>query len=524
MHATWNTPGGLQDLLCELVGWDSVTGTDGEARFAQLLAARLEELPLEVRVGDAGFVTALHRHDSTARTIVLLSHFDTVDTAEYGPLEPLAFDPVRLTEAMRESPAAFDADAQADLASGEYLFGRGTMDMKCGLALHMALLARAAAEDWPINLLLLAVPDEEVNSAGLRAAVQQLPQLADEHGLEYVLFLNGEPASPVEPGDTRPTVYSGSIGKLLPSALCFGRETHAGAPLRGLTSTWIASFLTQAMELTDAFRETVHGEATPLPVTLTQHDLRDGYSTQTTSRTSVLFNVFVMERGAAEVLATFEQVAAAAAARCMSAYREVCEREGAEPIGELRVLRYDELVAHAIEQLGPARVDELVAAALAAPIDDLREQAMHVVDTLLGACQELTPAIVLLFAPPYYPAVSSAGNELVEACVQRVQAQARERFGHDVRHAAWFELISDLSYVSFAGTTESWQAYERNTPGFGTAYSVPFAQMAALDAPVLNVGPFGKDAHQRTERVHIRHAFEQLPELLADLVRFVSAG
>jgi arginine utilization protein RocB len=182
MHAPWDTPERRQELLCELVGWDSVTGTDGEARFSELLAARLRELPVTVQVGDAGQVTALHRHAATRRTIVLLSHFDTVDTAEFGPLEPLAFDPVRLTEAMRERASEFDADAAADLASGEYLFGRGTMDMKSGLALHMSLIEQAGAEDWPINLLLLAVPDEEVNSAGMRAAVRQLPDLAREQG------------------------------------------------------------------------------------------------------------------------------------------------------------------------------------------------------------------------------------------------------------------------------------------------------------------------------------------------------
>ena len=57
-----------------------------------------------------------------------------------------------------------------DLKSGDYLFGRGTMDMKMGLALHLHLLEIASSEKWPINLMLLTVPDEEVNSAGMRAA------------------------------------------------------------------------------------------------------------------------------------------------------------------------------------------------------------------------------------------------------------------------------------------------------------------------------------------------------------------
>ncbi len=49
------------------------------------------------------------------------------------------------------------------------------MDMKMGLALHMHLIENAAAEDWPINLLLMTVPDEEVDSAGMRAAVEIMP-------------------------------------------------------------------------------------------------------------------------------------------------------------------------------------------------------------------------------------------------------------------------------------------------------------------------------------------------------------
>jgi arginine utilization protein RocB len=529
----WQTSEQLEQLLCELVAMDSVTETAGEAAFADELAAKLRRCPAfaacpeRVAVSsideNRGFVTALHHVADVTDTIVLLSHFDTVDVAEYGQLRALAFDPIALTAALHDHADTLDPAAAADLASGDWLFGRGTMDMKAGLALHMSLIERAATERWPINLLLLTVPDEEVNSAGMRAAVERLVTLRDEHTLEFVLLLNGEPSFPsaARPGDTAHHIYSGSIGKLLPSALCVGRETHAGTPLAGLGSSYMASFLTREMEHTDAFRETVHGETTPLPVTLDQHDLRSGYSTQTPSRTSVLFNVFVMEQSAAAVLDRFERIVIAVAERCTSAWHDTCARERVEPFGVVRTLRYEQLVAHAIEHLGEAAVEQRIALAVVAAGEDLRIQSMAAVDALMTACPELAPAIVALFAPPYYPAVNSSEVDLVRSCITRVQQVARDRWGTELHQTHFFNGISDSSYVGWHGSADGWSAYERNTPGFGASYRIPFEAMSQLDAPVLNVGPLGKDPHQRTERLHRASAFEQLPVLLAELVQHV---
>jgi arginine utilization protein RocB len=35
-----------------------------------------------------------------------------------------------------------------------------------------------------------------------------------------------------------------------------------------------------------------------------------------------------------------------------------------------------------------------------------------------------------------------------------------------------------------------------------------------LDVPVINIGPWGRDYHQRTERVNMPYAFEVVPELI----------
>lgn len=529
----WNTPEKLRALLCELVSWESGTGSYGEARFPFRLAAVLREIPHFAQHPDpvtpgpdaatANYATALYRHPDARDTIILVSHYDTVDTAEYGALEALAHDPERLGAAMLAQADQLGPDVAADARSGAYLFGRGTADMKAGLALHMALLERAVDEAWPINLLLLTVADEEVGSAGMRSAVEDLDALRAQHDLNYVLVLNSEPSFPEQHGDDRTYVHTGSIGKIMPAAICVGRETHAGTPLDGLTSTYIASWLTREMEWCDEFREEAHGETTPLPVTLWQRDLRAGYSTQTTSRTSAFYNVFVMRRSAAEVLERFEAVARRVAAECTSTYHARCAREGVDPIGSIRVLRFEQLVTHATDRFGADVVARVLTDAAAEHADDdAGSQSTRMADALLVLCPELAPAIVVLFAPPYYPPVNSSDDALVRACVERLGDQAALRFGRTITQRHWFRAISDLSYVDYAGDDDGWQAYERNTPGFGTTYRIPFAAMQRLRVPVLNVGPRGRDLHMRTERLECHSAFEELPALLVDLVTWVA--
>ncbi|MEH7113381.1 M20/M25/M40 family metallo-hydrolase [Neobacillus niacini] len=527
----WGTPDRLRNLLCELVSWRSMTLTDGEREFPIKVQGKLQELRyfqenpghLSLHGADLGrrFLTGLYQCDAE-ETIVLLSHFDTVNTEEYGDLEEFAYQPEELTKLLFNRIAELDGDAQKDLTSGEYLFGRGTMDMKMGLAMHMQLLEKATIEKWPINILLLTVPDEEVNSSGMRAAITKLLELKDKYNLIYKLFLNGEPVFTQEPGDRSFYVYSGSIGKIMPSALFYGKETHVGEPLSGITAPYIASFLTQLMEWNSTLQERVKGESTPLPVTLQQKDLRLDYSTQTPYRSSALYNVFLMERNAEEIMGLFEKVAIDAAEACNQAYKDVCLKQSVKPVGEVRVLRYEDLQTYAVRKFGIQFLEERKAQVQANTNWDDREKSLRIADNLMIECQELAPAIVLLFAPPYYPAVNSSDNELVKNCVQYVMEKGLEKFNLPVQQVHYFNGISDLSYVNYQDEGEGWTAFKANTPVWGNSYSIPFDEMAQLNAPVLNVGPFGKDAHKRTERLHIKSAFEEVPSLVEEMIKMIT--
>ena len=524
----WSKPESLRELLCELVSWDSITLTEGERTFAPKVMDKLRELEYfqehtsHLQMHDAGLgrhaVTALYKHPEAIETVVLISHFDTVQTEEYGFLEPLAYFPEELTKKLLEHKEDLPESARIDLETGKYLFGRGTMDMKMGLALHMQLIEKASTENWPINLILTTVPDEEVNSAGMRAAVTELVRIRKEHGLTYKLYLNSEPSFSQKPLDIAEYIYSGTIGKIMPAALFYGKETHVGEPMKGMTANYIASFLTQRMEWNSLFRETDLGETTPLPVSLQQKDLKMSYSTQTPYRAVALYNVFLFKRTASEVMDLFNQVATEAMDALNESYKVICEREQVKGVGEVKVLRYEQLLAHANKKLGAAEVERLKNEAIQNEEWDDREKSLRIVDNLMIHCQELAPATVLLFAPPYYPAVNTSDDPLIVELVELMQKSA-ESFNNKVDQIHYFNGICDLSYVNYTDETNGWAAFESNTPVWGDTYSIPFEDMEQLKGPVLNVGPFGKDAHQKTERLHVDSAFVEMPVMLETLIK-----
>lgn len=530
----WGTSEKLRALLCELVSWQSRSKTEGEVQFVYRLKEKLLSIPYfkqnpnHIAFHDAGLkrnaVTAFYKSPETSDTIVLISHFDTVNTEEYGSLEKLAFSPEELTKELQKHKGELPTDALKDLESGQYLFGRGTMDMKTGLAVHMSIIEKASAENWPINLVLLTVPDEEVDSAGMRAAVPGLIRLQEEHQLTYKLFLNGEPSFSQRNDDPNYYIYSGSIGKIMPSALIYGKETHVGEPMSGVTANYIASFLTSEMEFNAEFRESLYEETTPLPVSLRQRDIMNmEYSVQTPYRAQIMYNVFIMKRTASDVMEIFKRTAEKAANACTKAYHEICNREGVQPVGDIKVIYYEELRKYAENKLGQTTVASFINEVLQNSSWDDREKSLRIADVLMRNCQELGPAMVLLFAPPYYPAVNSSDHPLVIELTEQTKKAAQTKFGVELKQIHYYNGISDLSYVNYQGSSDGWNVYKQNTPVWGSSYSIPFEDMEKLKAPVFNLGPFGKDAHKRTERLHIDSAFVQLPYLVENLIKTMSS-
>lgn len=533
-------------LTLSLVRHASVTNTLGEVTFAALLrdvlakepyfSAHPELLRVETIPDDPlqrANVFALVRGEGP-RTIVLCGHYDVVSTANYGALEPWACLPEellpRLIEDLRENGRS-EADARAlhDLESGDFLPGRGALDMKCGLAAGIAVLRRFAADPSRSgNLLFVATPDEEDRSVGMRSAAQRLAPIASAWGLSLDAAINLDASGDLTDGRDGQVVYLGSVGKLLVSVFVVGRDTHAGYPFDGINPNYLASEVTRAIECNADLADFADGELAPAPTTLKQLDLKVGYDVTTPVAAWACYNVLTHRAPAREVMrrvrAMVEQALGEGMARLALQAERYAARQGRESTfagGAPIVMTFDELRSTVAERGGESIERELAALhqRLAADASlDLPSFSRIVTDFLWRQSGLSGPAAILGFASLPYPSIRlDAADEResrVRDLVYREVAESAAALGTTLGIRGFFQGISDMSFLGRVHREEL-EFIAAETPPWGSGIRWDITRDVTAGIPTINAGPWGRDYHQRLERVHAPYSFGVLPALVA---------
>src|SRR5699024_1493230 len=117
--------------------------------------------------------------------------------------------------------------------------------------------------------------------------------------------------------------------------------------------------------------------------------------TQTSNHAAALYNVFLMEQNAADIMQTFKGIAHESMTACQDQYEDICFRENVKPVGKIKVLDYGELVEFATNKLGEEVVEEIKHRMIGNTELDEREMSIYICDELISQCQELAPAMVL---------------------------------------------------------------------------------------------------------------------------------
>lgn len=531
----------LYRLLLDLVAIPSVSFTEEENRAARFIASTLGELdcfrrdpsllrllPVEGDKLDRSVVAALVRGaPETRRTVILTGHFDVVDAGACGHLSGLAFSPEEYTSRVGE--LAIPEQARSDLASGEYLFGRGVSDMKSGLALEMCLLGEISRrEEYPANVLFLAVPDEENSSAGMRGAVPWLVRLAEEWGLDYVACLNAEPSVGGR-GVPAGGVYVGTIGKTMPFFLCAGREAHVGDYYEGVSSSLLVAHLALLLEGAPETAETLGEDRFPPAACLRFNDLVKNYSVTLPERAVACYNILTVSKTPAQVLGEMKEAAAraldAALERLESARRAAGVAGQTRPAG--RVLTYEELLERARARVGAEETDsalDRLSRELPSSLDE-RERCVEAASLLLDLSGEKGPLIVTGFLPPYYPPRlnmrRTPGERSLLRAVDRLSRHGA-RLGVEVSTVEVFKGIMDMSYLGFQGEPSELDALACNMPLWGVDYRFPLDDLKRLDVPIANLGPIGRDDHKNSERLHLPFYLRTLPPLFSRFVELLA--
>src|SRR5437867_3628363 len=270
------------DILRDLIAIDSVnpslaSGGGGEAEIANAIAATLRRGGLDVEIQEVAAgrsnVIGILEGRQQGRSLMLCGHMDTVGVA--GMDAP--FDPVQ-------------KDGR--------IYGRGSQDMKGGLASMIAAILRIAENGGLAagRMLLAAVVDEEYASIGADALVTKWKadaavvgeptdmKIAVGHkGFEWVeITTEGVAAHGSRPADGRDAIVR--MGRVLSRLEKLDRELQACPPhpVHG-TASLHASLITGGRELStypdqctlEMERRTIEGEAGQCALNEAEKIIRD---------------------------------------------------------------------------------------------------------------------------------------------------------------------------------------------------------------------------------------------------------
>jgi arginine utilization protein RocB len=534
----------IKELTLDLVSCRSVVGTADEIAMGEKVfqifsridywkenPQLLKKLPfINDPLGRFSVVASLKGGKGPSnKTVVMVGHTDTVGISDYGDFKDLATQPDKLVDALKS--VSLSDEARKDLESGNWLFGRGVLDMKCGVSIIIAIMEHISKdiESFEGNIVFAAVGDEEGNSGGMLAFVPELIRLQEAEGYDYQAVIDTDYTAPRYENDNSRYIYIGTVGKLMPSFFVVGKETHVGEPFNGLDPNQIAGAIIQKINKNVAYSDVADGEVSLPPITLQQRDLKQEYSVQIAKTVNLYFNYATHKSTPDEIMDNLLLAAREAFSDVINLlnerYNVYCKASGMEfrklP-WKASAMTYQELYEEVKAERGDAldaSIEKLKAELLKDSSIDERLFGQKIVEEVHGMWSCKDPVVILYYSPPYYPHNYVRGNTKKEAkLLDAIEHVTRKHEGrYKIVSRKFYPYISDLSFASAPGDDRI-LALENNMPAYGSRYILPIHEMQKLALPVVNIGPYGKDSHQFTERIDQEYSFKVTPTLVYDTV------
>ncbi|MED3435602.1 M20/M25/M40 family metallo-hydrolase [Bacillus velezensis] len=528
----------IEAITKSLVALNSINGTLGEGKKADYIKDMIKSFPYfqenpshvweqaipEDPYGRKNIFAFIEGNGESLNTVIYHAHLDTVGIEDFGPLKDIAFDSDRLAEYF--SNYEFDRDVQRDARSGEWMFGRGSVDMQSGIAVHLANLLHFSErrDQLPGHILFMANPDEESQHSGILTSISELKRLKQEKQLRYLAAINNDFITPLYEGDTTRYIYTGAAGKLLPCFAIYGWEVHVGDTLSGIDPNLIASEITRRIHNNIHMAENIEGELVLPPTCLYQRDNKEAYNVQTAVSSYVYFNYFIYEKTAKEVM---DQLTAVADEACKETerklsdyYDEYCERTSLpkkEMSWNVQVYSLEDYLKRLRSRgIDPAQCIEQ--AFKTYEHLELRMRCFKAVEELQKLDPEQGAKVIIFYAPPYLPhnylKEESTRDRLLQHVIQEAVDKTAASTGETFVFKKFFPYLADGSFLSLHETDEEVSAFTDNFPGWDVIGTIPFKEIRELNIPSVNIGVYGKDGHKWTERVYKPYTFHVLPELI----------
>ena len=469
------------------------------------------------------------------QTVILMHHHDVVDAFDYGSLAKLAYDPPNLQAAL--AGMELIPEIRMDLESDEWIFGRGTGDMKAGAAIQCVLLEEySQISNFKGNILLLSVPDEENLSEGMRGSLSLLNDLKAAFNLDYKIIINSEPHSK-DQGKIG-NFHIGSAGKLLAVIYVRGKKSHIGHIYQGLNPVLVLSEIVLQTELNTDYCDVVRGEVSPPPSWSYMRDNKEVYDASIPASAGGYLSLISLNRSPRELILQLKATCEYAVDLVMdkirqshAAYSRKSGRQESDPSWQIQVKTFSELYRQALDDSGQV-FTAAYARGLESIITDIGRQHLNspeatlkIVEMTLSHVSDLSPTVVIALSPPYYPSIHNdefqnlpAGvDELTDYLIEIAERQWQEAY----QKKNYIMGITDLSYAALQNGEDIVPFIGPNMPLWQKTYDIPFTGMKALSVPVINIGPWSKDLHKFTERVYKPDLCERTPALIEAAIDYL---
>ena len=559
-----------QDFI-QLLHVPGISGTRSEVLTAEKVLSLLEKMPYfqshpaqlwripvpDDPLGRFDIAAYLELNPQAKKCVILSGHMDVVGVEEYGHLAELAFDPEALRERITELPLS--DEARRDLESGAWIFGRGTADMKLGLALGLELL-RHFSEHSPGKIQSdIRESTHSENPSDEKRAVQAMVH-PDIHNLTQTdLGTDSYQKDKLSPPSDSSADYLCALSNNFQANILFlavaseetnsegmraalpflfvGVPAHVKEPFLSLDPNLLAVEVYRRLQLNPAFSQSRDGELTPPPVCLKMQDLKELYSVSTPLFAASYFNLVTVDLDTEALLQELLQLARESFVSALKQLQEQAEaytgRFGVK-VASSRMLplvkSWDEAYAEAKKtyQLRHPRAADKLDLYLRQKVRGWKEEGLEIQAMGLRLMREIAelqaeslPMMIVGFLPPYYPDIRPDLNDpaLAEllAAVRKTMDFARQNFAADLRLKKYYMGISDMCYTGLSQSRDV-QPLLHNLVGEGLIYDFPAADLKKFHVPAIDLGGFGKDFHKASERLEKHYSLDILPELYVHLL------
>jgi arginine utilization protein RocB len=298
---------------------------------------------------------------------------------------------------------------------------------------------------------------------------------------------------------------------MLPVVMVQGKSVHLGNYSYGVNPVGILSRLIAATEGDMSLTDTCGDDITPPPAWIYLRDRKQHYDVSLPHRAAACINFMTYDKTPDDVMYILMNAARHAVSQTL---------EGLAYNGRVEVISAAELINRAQAYPGfdvfyqNLRNNSFVS--LQKGESSYANETICLMEKILEFTGMTQPMVVIAIAPPYYPAADSLAiqDNTFAGLLETIKNVS------DITYDRYFNGISDCSYCC-PNPNLNEEMVQKNLLLWGKSYGFDFAAMAEMQIPFLLLGPWGKDLHERTERVHITSVSKKLPAILEKIISYV---